>query len=123
MTTHIKKYFQTFIRTSKIAFAAFLLLSCEGISHADGIVLSSDTRTPLDSVELIFNEDRHTTIVSDTIFTDKFGRFQIAHMSMCTPKCPNSTLIFSKKGFASTTINFDNQILDTTLTVIMTPIK
>jgi hypothetical protein len=113
----------TLIRTISFSFLAFLLLACEGMSHAEGIVLSSDTKVPIDNVELKFSEDRQTMVVTDTIYTDSLGRFQIGHLTMCTFKCPNYTLTFSKKGYSPTTLFFAEQILDTTLTVLLSPTK
>jgi len=111
------------ILTILITLIMFLFAGCEGLSHADGIVISEETRMPIDSVQLIYKEDRHTITVFDTVYTDSSGHFQIANLVMCAPKCPNATLIFNKKGYITSSIYFDKQVLDTTLTIIMKPFK
>lgn len=97
------------------------LISCEGTSSISGIITNPKNNKVLQNVLIIYNEDRHSIVNSDTIYSDRNGKFKISNLIMCNPKCPNTELIFKKEGFKTKTINFKEKILDTILKIDLEP--
>ena len=100
------KFIKTYLIVILLLFALITIAGCEGESHAEGIVISSETNNPLDSVELLCLEDRYTIVVRDSMYTDSLGHFQISNLVMCAPSCPSYSFTFRKNGYETKTIYF-----------------
>jgi hypothetical protein len=79
------------------------LTACEGIVGGDVNIYSVDTKKPLDSVRVVLY--LNDTPV-DTSLSDDMGYFRGSRFVGCVPSCPDATLIITKDGYETKTIDF-----------------
>ena len=83
------------------------LTGCEGLVGDSGYVYSAMSSDPLDSVKVTLIIDN---VKSNTTYTDSNGYFENTDFVGCTPKCPNSKLMFVKKGYKTLLIDLEQHL-------------
>ncbi|WP_338813540.1 hypothetical protein V9L05_19325 [Bernardetia sp. Wsw4-3y2] len=78
---------------------AFIFCSCDCHTEANGIVMDSQTKQPLENVEVsIYLSMIHKDSLKTPIFTDKNGIYKLAH-----DYCSDYMIDFYKEGYVSWT--------------------
>ena len=95
----MKMYFKFFI-----LFVLFALsVSCDGFQEIEGVVVDSESKTPISNVELVQINGKKKIIT-----TDDNGYFSISEITGFAFGNKETTIIFSKENYTSDTITFIN---------------
>ncbi len=84
-----------------IFYLLILLVSCEGIIHGDGKIISAINQLPIDSVKINWFDK--------IVYSDKNGNFSFHEFVGCVPECPDLELVLTKQGYESKYINLSKE--------------
>ena len=80
-----------------------LLISCEGVVGGDGYIIDSESKQPIEGVEVILYLNEYP---EDTSISNKEGYFTGSQFVGCIP-CPDAKISLSNKDYKTVTIDFN----------------
>ncbi len=80
-----------------------ILISCDCLQNVTGTIVDKRTNKPIDSA-YVYKENRK----NDNSFSDKKGDFVVESISGGLFGCPPMTVVISKKGYETQTIEIEN---------------
>ena len=99
------------IKISLLLFIVTAFASCDCLQHVQGVVVDSETQSPIDKVMI-------TKDISGIIYTDSLGNFEVTSMTSGLFGCPKVSLSFEKEGYNKTNKTYKSCCTDNAVVVL-----